>query len=185
MILSLHARSLIAAKLPVLATFVGVVEVAQIPVPPASLVGYVAWGLVSILAIVVLFLSAVVKFKQAFGRTPPINETLAGLATLKHIDACNTSIQDLQEEMHLRSRGIEEQVSGLRHETRTELQSIVSVSEDRRDDVNEKLATIGGELAKLNERTERHTRSFDAVFTKCDNLLARLGDLHRSNRSGA
>lgn len=190
---SLHRRFLLTefvmphAVFPVsLACYLAFCAFAQIQAPPIDHVGAWLWSALGVIAIVVLILNGVIAVQKVFGRTPPIAEVLAGLATLKHIDATNESIDDFKKEMHLRNRGMEEQISALRHEVKGEYHALKLAAEDRRESFDEHMGELRAEVSELRtevagmrERTgAQHAsveRKVDTIESKLDRLIERLG----------
>jgi chromosome segregation ATPase len=168
---------------------------AQIQTPPFLLVGYVLWGLIGILGVVVLVFTAVEKGRRVFGRVPPLNDVIAGLATIKDLNAINTSLEeikeslktkidqkemeasaadreDLRRELNARSKGLELQISDIRHKaaSKDDLNTVNLRAEAYRHEVLE----VRDQVNRLHERTEEHIRKFDRLSNQMERWIERL-----------
>jgi hypothetical protein len=159
-------------------------DLAQVQVPPIDGVGQWVWHGIGVLAIGVLVLTAIEKAKKIFGRTPPLGDVLAGMATLKHVEEAKAGTDELKREFHLRSRGLEEQISGLRHELRGEYQASKSSLELSHAELTDHLALVRSELhqqlkaaeiklAAVDADNKSQGRKMESMDTKLDRLLER------------
>jgi hypothetical protein len=119
----------------------------------------IAWlGVLTIAATFALTL------KKLFGRRPPLDEILSGLVSVK-------SLNDFQQEQHNRHRGMEEQISKLRHDTSDALMTAINRGENR----DRLISGLHEVISRLQERTENHIRKFDQLDSKLDRALERIG----------
>jgi hypothetical protein len=146
-----------------------------------GMIGWAVIGLISALTVVALVLTVLNQGKRFFGRQPSLNQVLAGLVSVVAWD-------DYKQEQHLRHRGLEEQISKVRHDTDERFNAdLVRVEKvfgeifkrsEERDRAIDNLAHV---VSRLQERTETHVRNFDSLFTKIDNLLR---DVNLARRAG-
>ena len=136
---------------PPLATF-------SAPVPGSEwpfVLNAIAWlGVMTILATLAL------TVKKLFGRQPSLNSILSGLVSVG-------VLKEFREEQHRRDRGLEEQISKVRHETDEALNSAL-VREGERGKEIQLMRDI---VSRLQERTETHIRKLDRYDERLDKLL--------------
>lgn len=149
---------------------------------------YVFGGILGLLGIYVLILNAIAAHKKVFGRTPPFEVELNGKADSSHVDrlevdikgfATTKELERYQEETRVRSRGLEEQISGLRHELREECQGLKAAAENREESAAEQFEQIRKQLsetdrllAKLDERSQNVAGTISNFDRKLDRLMA-------------
>lgn len=165
---------------------------AQVPAPSAELLGKFMWGLLGALGVASLVLTVIVQYKKAFGARPPLSEVLAGLATTAHCEEVRKSVgdvktksekdlEDLRAEAHLRARGLEEQISKVRHEKTSDYQALTSIGAEREHRLMEKLDENFRELTK--ERSMSTARLHDRVDASAktlrDEIDTKLGDVRK------
>lgn len=124
--------------------------------------------------IVTMIASLALLLKKLFGRQPSINEILSGLVSVGHLE-------DYKKEQHLRHRGLEEQISKVRHDTDERMNSDLKRTLESFQDIfrrgEERDVVIGrmrDSMSRLQERTETHIRKFDSLDAKMDRLIDRL-----------
>jgi hypothetical protein len=179
--LGLHTKFVMTEKVfPLAGLLVAIagLPLGQIQAPPIDGVGRWAWSLIGFLAIILLVLNVVLASKKLLGRNPPLADVLSGMATLKHVDGLEGRIIDLKNEQHARARGLEEQISALRHEMRNEYGALKMAADERREILDERLAELRAEIAGMRERTTAHhgslERKVDTLDGKVDRLIERL-----------
>lgn len=145
--------------------------IAQIPAPPMGDLGRWFWSATTAIGLVVLLLTLIIQCRRAFGRTPPLSDVIAGLATLKHVS-------DIQAEMHMRSHGLEEQISGLRREMRGEYQATAAVQQELSEEFVEQIQGVRDKIESsfdaLDNRRRTDIRDLHAQLTE---TKVRLGEV--------
>ena len=137
-------------------------------------IGWTVIGLASALSLAALILTVLILGRKWFGRQPTFDEIIKTLLSVE-------DFTDYQEEQRLRHRGLEEQISKVRHDTDERFSSDMvradRIFKDifRRGEARDQIvATLRDSMAAMQERTTQHIRQFDALFTKCDRLLERM-----------
>lgn len=154
---------------------------AQFPHPPIESVGLWVWSAFAALAGVVLLLTAIVQFRHAFGRSPTVDQILGSLATLKHVDDTNSRVTDLTTELHTRSRGLEEQISGLRHEMRGEYQATTAATQELREEMAEQMLGVRTKIeASFKELDNKRSASIGNLHGQLSEAKVQLGEVKAS-----
>lgn len=152
--------------------------------PPAGsewswILNALAW-----LSVIALIATLALALKKLFGRDPSFNQTIAGLATA-------AALEDYKKEQHLRNRGLEEQISKIRHDFDARANSDMVAIERRAQELFNQIKTeaaeareLGRTVTRLEERTETHIRKLDQNDARLDGLLNRLGLTVRYKEKG-
>lgn len=137
-------------------------------------IGWTVLGLIAALSVAVLILTGINQARRLFGRQPSFAEIIKTLCSVE-------DFEDYKKEQHLRHRGLEEQISGARHDFDERANSDLVNSEkvfkdifDRSEERDRTITILRDSVSALQERTTTHIRSLDALFQKCDRLLERL-----------
>jgi hypothetical protein len=136
---------------------------AQIPFPSEPILNNFIWGLGGLLLIALLVLSVIYFWKQVFGRQPSLNSTISGLIT-------HGAFTEFKKEMHIRCRGLEEQISKMRHDVDAALNTAFVAAELR----GGVITMMRDQVSRLQERTETHIRKLDQYDLKLDTLIREL-----------
>jgi TolA-binding protein len=112
------------------------------------------------LAVLTLLATLALQAKKLFGRQPSLDSILSGLVTVG-------VLEDFKGEQHRRARGLEEQISKLRHDVDAALNSSI-VREGER---GKEIQTMRDIVARLQERTETHIRKLDRYDDRFDRML--------------
>ena len=136
-------------------------------------------GLLGLLTILVLVLNAITSWQRVFGRRQPIDVDLQGKADRGALEKLEVdlkgvaSMRDLerhQEETRARARGLEEQISSLRHELRQECHAL-KTSAELREARNEDA------FRDLHTQMTQNSACLSAVQKQSDMILASLTNL--------
>jgi chromosome segregation ATPase len=167
-----------------------------VPFPPQNILMNFVWGAIGVLMIAALALVVWNQGKAAFGRTPPLDQVLAGLATVerdvaplmkkledvlqkldtkvdrKEMEASAADRADIRKELNNRLKAHEQVFSDFRHSyaSKDELNAVSLRAETYRQEV----LAVRDSTNKLQERTDNHIRKFDSLEQKLDRLIERL-----------
>ena len=146
-------------------------------------------GLIGLLIIVILVLTGINQWKQAFGRKPTIDVSLAGKADKGELEKVSLDIQGfalakdldgVREEHRLRALGLEKQISESRHQWREEFGAWQNFARERDEERNgrlrhleQQLALAAQALAKLDERSVGIAGQISNVAQKLDRNIER------------
>ena len=114
----------------------------------------------ALLAVLTLMATLALQAKKLFGRQPSLDLILSGLVTVG-------VLKDYKDEQHLRNRGLEEQISKVRHDVDEALNSAM-VREGERGKEIQLMRDI---VTRLQERTETHIRKLDRYDDRFDRML--------------
>jgi hypothetical protein len=140
-------------------------------------------GLLGLLTILVLVLNAVSLWQRVFGRRPPIEVDLQAKAdrgTVEKLEvdikgfASTRDLERYQEETRVRARGLEEQISGLRHELRDECQSLKSGAELRDAENKDAFRDLHNHMSQNNGRMSAVQKQADMILASLTNLDAKV-----------
>lgn len=161
----------------------GLGVVTSLVMPPPGSEWPFAANVLMWVGILTMLASFTLVMKKLLGRAPSLNEILTGLVTC-------ASLEDYKKEQHLRHRGLEEQISALRHDTDARQNSDLVRTEKTLAEIfvrlGERERTFGemrDQISRLAERTETHIRKLDQYDTKLDNLLKDVGRLASRSRN--
>lgn len=146
-------------------------------------------GLLGLLTILVLVLNAVTSWQRVFGRTLPIEVDLQAKAdrgALEKLEidlkgfASSRDLERHQEETRVRARGLEEQISGLRHELRDECQSLKSAAQSREiknedsfRDLHTQMTQNAARLSAVQKQADMILASLTSLGAKVDRVVER------------
>lgn len=152
-------------------------------------VSTVCVGLLGLLTVAVLILNAVSSWRRVFGRNPPIEIDLQSKANLHDVNrlevdikgfASTKDLEHYQEETRVRSRGLEEQISGLRHELRNECHALkteadmrAAKNEDAFKDLNSQLRANASGMAGVQKQADMILAHLTNVSAKVDRIAER------------
>lgn len=140
-------------------------------------------GLLGLLTILVLALNAVTSWQRVFGRKQPIEIDLQAKAdrgALEKLEidlkgfASSRELERHQEETRVRARGLEEQISGLRHELRDECQSLKSAAESREAKNEDSFRDLHTQMTQNSERLSAVQKQADMILASLTNLSAKV-----------
>lgn len=156
---------------------------ASIVLPPPGSEWPFAANVLMWVGILTMLASFALVMKKLFGRHPSLNDVLSGLVNCATLD-------DYKKEQHLRHRGLEEQISALRHDTDARQNTDLVRAEKtfaelfaRLGERERQLGEMRDQISRLAERTETHIRKLDQYDTKLDNLLKDVGRVAAQTRS--
>ena len=140
-------------------------------------------GLLGLLTILVLVLNAVSSWQRVFGRKPPIEIDLQAKAdrgALEKLEidlkgfASSRDLERHQEETRVRARGLEEQISGLRHELRDECQALKAAAENREAKYEDALHDLHAQMTQNAARLSAVQKQADMILTSLTHLSAKV-----------
>lgn len=140
-------------------------------------------GLLGLLTIAVLLLNAIISWQRVFGRKPPIEIDLQAKAdrgALEKLEidlkgfARSRDLERHQEETRVRARGLEEQISGLRHELRDECQEIKSAAEAREAKNEDAFRDLHAQMTHNAARLAAVQKQSDMILASLTNLGAKV-----------
>lgn len=158
--------SLYPSLLMVLSAIAGsFTSLAQFSAPPHGSEWTFVLNVIAWLGVATIAATLALTLKKLFGRQPSLTEVLSGLVTLK-------SLEDFKKEKHIRERGLEEQISKLRHDLDRALTEAL-----QRETVRERtIQEMRDAVSRLHERTETHIRMLDQYDKKIGTLFERIGE---------
>lgn len=151
-------------------------------------------GLLGLLTVLVLALNAVNSWQRVFGRKQPIEvdlQTKADRGALEKLEidlkgfASSRDLERHQEETRVRARGLEEQISGLRHELRDECQSLKAAAESREvknedsfRDLHAQMMQNAARLSAVQKQADMILASLTSLGAKVDRVVERGAGVH-------
>lgn len=140
-------------------------------------------GLLGLLTVLVLVLNAVTSWRRVFGRKQPFEIDLQAKAdrgALEKLEidlkgfASSRDLERHQEETRLRARGLEEQISALRHELRNECQSLKSAAESREVKNEDSFRDLHTQMTQNSARLSAVQKQSDMILASLTNLSAKV-----------